>query len=130
MLKLNLQDRDKEAAITAVPSAVEAVITAMIANVGLRLRHATVDITSQRRAAIWPHLNRALHRLCHSDTVRATSQLFGDDLASSLRDLQELDKLHASLQPSTSRFAGNFSQAPFLGPDQGKGPERVKYQWS
>ncbi|GFO20849.1 hypothetical protein PoB_004735400, partial [Plakobranchus ocellatus] len=93
------------------------------------LGHATVDITSRRRAAIRPHLNRALHRLCNSDTVPATSQLFGDDLASSLRDLKELDKLNASLQPSTSRFTGHFSQAPFLVPGRGKGPGRGKYQW-
>ncbi|GFO08945.1 hypothetical protein PoB_003545000 [Plakobranchus ocellatus] len=64
--------------------------------------------------------------ICDSDRVPVTSQLFGDDLASSLRGLKELDKLNASLQPSssTSRFPGKLRQAPFLGPNQGKGTRK------
>lgn len=98
------------------------------------LGHASRDLSMRRRSAIRPHINRSLHRLCDRDTVPVTTKLFGDDLASSLRDMKELEKLNASLHPSVSRFPPKpfnnfFGKTNFLGSSRGGG--RMKNpQWT
>ena len=82
------------------------------------LGHASRELSLRRRQAIKPHLNRELTGLC-SDAVPITSQLFGDTLSASLKEIKELDRLSNSVA-GTSGFRKQRPQwsqerRPFLG---------------
>ena len=63
------------------------------------LSHASKELSLKRRYAMRPHLPKSLIALC-SDQVPITANLFGDNLASSLKEAKELDKLTNAAGPS------------------------------
>lgn len=78
------------------------------------LGHAAQDISTKRRAAVKPYVNKSVSRMCDdSSNIPVTDKLFGDNLASTVKDMKELDKLGASVSTDDKRFAGKKSS--FLG---------------
>ena len=99
------------------------------------LGHACHDLSVKRRYAIRPHLSKQLTGLC-GENVPITSQLFGDNLSGTIKELKELDKL--------SREAGqrynykhhnkpwqrhNKDRRPFLGQKQHFGQSGVNFHY-
>ena len=109
------------------------------------LGHASHELSIRRRQAIRPHLPKHMRGLC-GESVPITSQLFGDNLTASIKEIKELNKLSLSAGPSHSYNSGYSSgyrkkqwpkgkdRRPFLGqrsfggnPKKNK-PARQTYQ--
>ena len=67
-------------------------ITNKTADAFALLGHACNELSLRRRYALKPHLPKNLAGLC-SSTVPVTSQLFGDNLSASMKEVKELEKL-------------------------------------
>ena len=91
------------------------------------LGHACHDLSVRRRFAIRPHLPKHLRGLC-GDNIPVTSNLFGDNLATAIKEIKELDKISQAPGPSR-RFNfkdkrskswqwRNKDRRPFLGKTQ------------
>ena len=69
--------------------------------------HASREISMKRRQGIKPHLNKQIARIC-DESVPITGQLFGDTLASTLKDVKEAEKIGANTRDHDlkRRFSG------------------------
>lgn len=87
--------------------------------------HAFHDLSLKRRQAIRPHLQQCFAALC-KDKQPVTQLLFGDNLAQSIRDIRETERLGATVAlPSTSKqpkpgasYAYTKSKKSFLAQSQ------------
>lgn len=66
------------------------------------LGHASHELSLCRRANMKPSLDQGYTGLC-SDKVQVTNYLFGDDLAGSIKEVQELNTLCSKIAPSGSK---------------------------
>ena len=66
------------------------------------LGHASQELSLHHRANIKPLLDQSYTGLC-TDKVEVTKYLFGDDLAGSMKEVQELNKLCSKITPGGSK---------------------------
>ena len=74
--------------------------------------HASREISLKRRQAIRPHLNKQITRIC-DETVPITSQLFGDNLATTLKEVKEADKIGAASRDERKRYFGTAGRSNY-----------------
>lgn len=80
-------------------AAIKATVTDQNADAMALLGHACHELSMRRRYALRPHLPKHLTGLCN-ESVPITSQLFGDNLTASIKEIKELDKLSRGAGPS------------------------------
>ena len=109
------------------------------------LGHASQELSLRRHGALKPYVNKTIARLCDENSgVSVTDKLFGDNLAATIKDMKELDKLGASVSTDNERHPfGQKSKSAFLAgaskggqynhhkqsPNSGKGPNKRNFKF-